>query len=156
MSQQGSGFDVSKLSTGDKVVLGGAGVFFIWTFIPVWYKFSAGVAGMVGCSVSKNGWAGLTWVAAIMSIIALAEIAIKILNVKMSLPVKRGLIHLGVAGIALLFTLLGLVSKPTLYGMSWGLFVAIVIALVWVYGAYMMYSEPEAAAPPAPPAPPAP
>jgi uncharacterized membrane protein len=156
MSQQGSGFDVSKPSTGDKVVLGGAGVFFIWTFIPVWYKFSAGVAGMVVFSDSKNGWAGLTWVAAIMSIIALAEIALKILNVKMSLPVKRGLIHLGVAGIALLFTLLGLVSKPTLYGMSWGLFVAIVIALVWVYGAYMMYSEPEAAAPPAPPAPPAP
>jgi hypothetical protein len=71
-----------------------------------------------------------------------------------------------VAAVALVCTLLGLLIKPSAFtvsaSISWGLFVGIILTLVWAYGAYMMYNAPESAsssdtmggtAPPPPPGP---
>jgi hypothetical protein len=150
---QGSSMDMSKLSTGEKIVLGGAGLYFIWTFIPVWYKFSIDLGplgNLNGGSIS--GFRGVTLLAWLLALVAIAEIVLRnMMSVNMNLPVKTGLLHLAVAGLALLFTVLGLVAKPTGFGISWGIFIALVIALVWTYGAYMMYSAPETA-PMTPPA----
>jgi hypothetical protein len=77
-------------------------------------------------------------------VVAVLEIMLRsAMSLEFELPIKSGLLHLGVAGLALLFTLLGLAAKPGGYGISWGIIVALLIALVWAYGAYMMYSEPE-------------
>jgi hypothetical protein len=152
MATPSSGFDMSKLSTGDKLVLGGAGAYFIWTFLPFWYKFDTADFGAPGLSDSINGFRGATLFAWILAVLAIIEIVVsKIAGTTMNLPMKRGAIHLGVAGLALLLTLLGLATGPSFYGISWGLFVAILIALVWAYGAYMMYSEPATTLPPPPP-----
>jgi hypothetical protein len=145
--------DMSKLTTGEKIVLGGAGAYFIWAFIPVWYKLSIdlGPLGSFG-SDNINGFRGVTLFAWILALVAIVEIVLRsMMSMDFDLPAKPGLIHLVVAGLALLLTLLGLVAKPTDYGISWGIFVAILIALVWAYGAYMMYSAPETT-PTAPPA----
>jgi uncharacterized membrane protein len=142
---QSSSMDMSKLTTGEKIVLGGAGAYFIWTFVPVWYKFSIdlGPFGNLGGG-SINGFRGVTLLAWLLALVAIVEIVLRsMMSMSFSLPAKPGLIHLGVAGIALLLTLLGLVAKPTGFGISWGIFVAVLIALVWAYGAYMMYSAPE-------------
>jgi len=168
MAQQGSsGFDMSKVSTGEKIVLGGAGIYFIWSLLPFWYSFSlpdeAEALG-VDFSDSVNGFRGFTLIAAILALVAIAEIIVrKVANMEISLPMKAGLIHLGVAGVAVICTLLGLIAKPS-YGafgvgldssLSWGYFVALILSLVWAYGGFMMYQEPETSAPPsAPPAPP--
>jgi len=159
MAQQGSsGFDMSKVSTGEKIVLGGAGIYFIWSLLPFWYSFSlpdeAEALG-VDFSDSVNGFRGFTLIAAILALVAIAEIIVrKVANMEMNLPMKAGLIHLGVAGVAVIGTLLGLIAKPS-YGafgvtvldssLAWGYFVALILSLVWAYGAFMMYQEPETA-----------
>jgi ascorbate-specific PTS system EIIC-type component UlaA len=150
-------FDMSKLTTADRILVGASGLFLIWSFVPVWYSVDFDPA--LG-SHSIGGWTGVTTVAAVMSILALAWVGMRIAGVSLNLTIKPGTVDLGLAGIALLFTLLGLVVQPALYGVSWGLIVALLLAVAWTYGGYMKYSEPEMVArPPAfggtePPAPP--
>jgi hypothetical protein len=137
---QGSNIDMSNVSTGEKIVLGGAIAYVFWTFIPVWYRADLGPFG----SSSTNGFHGVTVIAWILAVLAILEIVLRsAMSLQFDLPIKPGLLHLGAAGLALLFTLLGLIAKPSGYGISWGVFVALLISLVWAYGAYMMYSEPE-------------
>jgi hypothetical protein len=137
---QGSSIDMSKLSTGEKIVLGGAIAYVFWTFIPVWYHADLGPFG----SSNTNGFHGVTVLAWILAVLATLEIVLRgAMSLQFDLPIKSGLLHLGLAGLALLFTLLGLAAKPSGYGIGWGIFVALLIALAWAYGAYMMYSEPE-------------
>jgi hypothetical protein len=139
---QGANMSMDKVTTGEKIVLGSAGLYFIWAFIPVWYKLNTGI----------NGLGGVTLIAWLLAIVAVAEIVLRsIMGMNFNLPAKPGLIHLAVAGLALLLTLLGFVSKPTGFGISWGLIVALILALAWTYGAYMMYSAPDTT-PMAPPA----
>jgi len=136
---QGSSIDASRLSTGEKIVLGAAGAYFVWAFLPVWYKLGAG-------DDMSNGLYGMTLIAWILAIVALAEIVVRsMLSIRMQLPAKPGVIHVGVAAIALVLTVLGLVVQPSGYDPAWGLFVGIILALAWIYGAYMMYSQPEIA-----------
>lgn len=151
MAQQG--FDMSKLSTGDKLVLGGAGVYLIWIFLPFWYSCCS-FLGFTESVATVNGFRGVLIISWILALVAIIEVVVsKMMGTSMNLPMKRGVIHLGVAGLALLFTLLGLVAKTTGLTLSWGIFVGLLLALVWTYGAYMTYSEPETMAPPAPPSP---
>jgi hypothetical protein len=151
---QGASMSMDKVTTGEKIVLGSAGLYFIWAFIPVWYKFSIdlGPLGSFGVSTSINGLRGVTFIAWLLAIVAIAEIVLRsIMGMNVNLPAKPGLIHLAVAGLALLLTLLGFIAKPTGFGISWGLFVALIFAVAWTYGAYMMYSAPDTT-PMAPPA----
>ena len=148
MAQQGQSFDLSKISTANKIVGASAAVYFIWSLLPVWYSLDLGPFG----SDSASGFRGFTIIAALLALVAVAEIVVRLLGMNVNLPAKRGLVHLVIAVIAVVCTLLGLITRPSVigatYGVSWGLFVALVISLVWAYGAYMMYSEPA----PAPPA----
>lgn len=141
---QGSGLDASRLTTADKIVLGGAGIFFVWSLIPVWYRCCS-VLGFEVDVASLNGFRGVTAIAALLALVGAVEVGLrKVANVPYSLPAKAGLLHVGVAILGLVFTVLGLVSKPAGSSASWGLFIGLLLALVWAYGAYMMYSEPEA------------
>ncbi len=143
---QGASMNMDRVTTGEKIVLGGAGLYFIWAFIPVWYKLTgefAVIASFVG-NTDLNGLRSVTLLAWILSIVAIAEILLRsIFGVKYDLPAKPGLIHLAVAGLALVLTVLGFLIKPTAYGIGWGLIVALIFVLVWTYGAYMMYSAPD-------------
>lgn len=148
MAQQRPGMDLSKLSTADKLILGGAGGYFIWSFLPFWYSVSFG-EGAFGVSASFNAWRSVTLFAALLSLLALIWAGLRVAGVNLNLNVKPGIIDLGIAGLALLFTLLGLVVKYAgVAGFSWGIFVGILLALVWAYGAYMKYQEASATPPP--------
>lgn len=141
---QGSGLDASRLTTADKIVLGGAGIFFVWSLVPTWYRCCS-VLGFEVNVATVNGFRGVTAIAALLALVAAVEVVLrKMANVRYSLPAKPGLLHVGVAILGLVFTVLGLVSKPAGSSVSWGLFIGLLLALVWTYGAYMMYSEPEA------------
>jgi hypothetical protein len=135
---QSSGFDLNKLSTADKLVFGGAIAYLIWVFIPGWYSLEGFTA---------SGFRFPMVLAWLLAIVAIAELVTrKFANMNLNLPWKPGMIHL-VAGVAaLVLTLLGLLIRPggfgISFGVSWALFVGIVIAGVWAYGGYMMYSEP--------------
>jgi uncharacterized membrane protein len=148
------GFDTSRLTTADKLVLGGGGLYFLWAFFPVWYRCCDTILGQVPVG-GANGFRGVTFLAAILALLAVLEVAAtKLASVGMTLPVRRGLVHLILGVLGLLLTVLGLVARPSTLGASftlgWGIVVAVILALVWAYGAYMMYTEPaDSISPPA-------
>ena len=146
MAQRPS-FDLSRMSAADRLIAGGAGLYFIWSFLPVWYRFSLGdIFGVPGGTRYFNAWGGVTVIAAILSLLALVWVGIRIAGVALNINVKPGLIDLALGALGLLFTILGLVVKREgVAGFAWGLFVGILLALVWAYGAYMKYNEPQAA-----------
>jgi len=143
MAQQGPSFDMSKVSTADKIILGAAGAYFIWIFFPVWYS----CCSLFGASVeagSVSGFRGVLIISWILAILAVAEVVLsRMMGTELKIPGKRGQIHLALAGGALLFTLLGLVAKTTGLTLSWGIFVGLILAGVWAYGAYMLFSQPD-------------
>ena len=146
MAQQGQGFDLSKVSTAEKIILGSTIAFVIWTFLPVWYNAPDG-GGITGF----HGTLFLSW---FLALVAIVEVVVtKVIGTELKIPVQRGMLHIAIAGLALLFTLVGLVLKPSTVGVttsvSWGFFVGLALNLVWAYGAYMLYSEP--ASTPSPP-----
>jgi hypothetical protein len=134
--------NLGALGPADRIILGGAGAFFIWSFIPVWYKFS-----VANASSSISAWHGITTFAAIIAVLALlwtgARLAGATTNVRLNFPMAY--IDLTLAGLGLLFTLLGLFIRPSIIvltsGLQWGYFVGLVLAVVWAYGAYMRYQE---------------
>ena len=151
MDQSKQGFDLSKLSSADKIVGGAAILYFIWVFIPGWYS----CCSLLGLSVSAgsvNGFRGVLIISWLLSIVAVAEIVVtKMLGTAMNLPAKRGMVHLVIGGAALLFTVIGLFAKSTGLTLSWGIFVGLILAAAWTYGGFMMNNEPEGAGPPMPP-----
>jgi hypothetical protein len=149
VDQPKQGFDMAKLEMGDKLVMGGAALYFIWIFMPAWYKFSVS-SDYIGFhySSSINGFRGFLIIAWLLSIVAIAEVVVtKMADAGDKLPAPRGLTHLIVAGVALFFTLLGLLVKPTFFGVSWGIFVGLVFSLVWTWGAFQIYQASQGAAP---------
>lgn len=154
MAQQGQGFDLSKVSTADKIILGGTIGFVIWTFLPVWYSCCTAL-GVTLASEGRNGFRSTVIISWFLALVAIVEIVlVKMMGTELKMPVARGLLHMAIAGVALLFTLLGLVAKPSTLGvsnsLSWGIFVGLALNLVWAYGAYMLYSEPVSTTPPPP------
>ena len=142
------GFDMSKLENGDKLVVLGAALYFIWVFIPVRYKCCSvfGFSANVG---SVSGFRGVLIISWILSIVAIVEVAItKGAGQGDKLPAPRGPTHLGVAAAALIFTLLGLVAKTTGLTLSWGIFVGLIFNLVWLWGAYQIYTATQTSTPP--------
>ena len=158
MSQSG-GFDMSKMSSAEKIVAGAALGYFIWIFLPVWYSCCEAFGATADLG-SENGFRGVLIISWLLAIVAVAEVVVHAMGTAIDLPMKRGQLHLIVAGAALVFTLLGLVARSTGLTVSWGFFVGILLTLVWTYGAYMMYNAPEEAttgdvlggSPPPPPA----
>lgn len=143
MAQQGPSFDMSKVTTADKIILGGAIAYLIWVFLPFWYSCCSffGQSADLG---SVSGFRGVIIIAWILAVLAIGEIVIaRMMGTELKIPGKRGTLHLGLAGGALVFTLLGMVAKTTGLTLSWGIFVGIVLAGVWTYGAYMLFSAPE-------------
>lgn len=136
MAASGSGLDRSALETADRIVLGTAGFFAVWSIVPVWFTCCAG-AGF-------NGFRGVMIVSWLLSIAAVAEIVLtRLMDTNLDLPAARGTVHLVTAGAAGAFALLGIVAKPSGLSLSWGAIVGMLAALAWIYGAYMMYSQPD-------------
>jgi hypothetical protein len=136
------------LTTGERITVVGAALFFLSTFVFNWYTISSPLAP--GVSVSVEGRTGMTWIAILLAIVAVIEIlARKFGNLKLS-P-KPGSLHLGFGAVGFLITLLRLFVRPSApagidVGLAFGIFISLILAAVWAYGSYMMYSQPPAAA----------
>lgn len=141
MAASGSGLDMTKLDTADRIVLGASGLYVVWTFVPVWYTCCAADAASI------SGFRGVLIIPWLLSIAAIAEIVLtKLTSTRVDLPIARGMLHLGVAGVAALFVLVGLVARGTGLAVSWGYALGLLTAVAWAYGAYMMYVQPAEAA----------
>jgi len=164
---ESKGFDMSKMSMGEKLVGGAALAYLIWVFIPTWYSccevagFGAVQAGGV------NGFRGFMILAWLVALATVAEIALTNFGtMNLKLPMPRGQLHMIGGAIAVVSTILGLLIKPSAFevsaSLSWGIFVGLIIAAIWAYGGLTLKGQSDAAgAPPMdlggpPPAPPAP
>lgn len=143
--------DLSKLSTSDKVIGIGAIVAIIATFLP-WYGWSStDLFGVGGVSVSANLWdssGGMAFLILAAGAVALAVLVLRMLDVfdLSDQGIPEGLVMLGAAGVAALFTLIRLASVPggagiVGVGRSWGLWVGLVAAAIFVVGAVMKFQE---------------
>lgn len=132
-----SGFDMSKMSTAEKLLAGGSVLLLIDSFFP-WQSF--GVAGII--SVSANMWGGSGgWAGVIAGLLAIALIVVGVLSMTgamanmnmgtMSADKLTGFLGLGVAGFGLLKFLIVLFND-----VGWAAFVGLVLLVAIGYGAW--------------------
>ena len=151
------GMDMSKLSTAHKIVGGSTVVFIILTFLPYWWRactsdFVGDIpgAGAIGGVIPDQcaGVSGFRFpviIAFILAVLALVGVIMTAMDKRMELQITPGQVQLGLGIGGLVFTLLGLVIKPGALGFSlpasWGLYVGIVVALIWAYGGFLWNKE---------------
>lgn len=143
--------DLSKLSTSDKIIGVGALISVIATFLP-WYGWSsADFLGVGGGSINASLWdtsGGMAFIIMAAGLVAIAVIVLRMMEIfdLSDQGVPEGVAMLAVSGLAALFTLIRLLSIPGGAGIigvgrSWGLWVGLIGAAVFVAGGVMRFQE---------------
>ena len=141
-----SGIDMSKLSTGDMITGGGAIAYLLSVFIFSWYT-------VMGQGFSDR--TGLVLLAILAALAAIVEIGIRVFAGNTLIPNYKQ-VHMGLAIGAVIITALKVVMKPggglfgSVVGLGFGIFVSLVLAVVWAFGAITMKGE-SSSKPAAPP-----
>jgi hypothetical protein len=148
---QKPGFDMSKVSTADKILVVGGLLFFLDTLLFHWQGACAdtGVFGKFCVGVSAwSGSAAFLGVLAGLCAIALAIwIVIGLLGVSLGAGIPVGQITLGLAAATVVFGLLKFLFSAFNSGQI-GAWIGIVLILALAYGAYMKWQETQTTAPP--------
>lgn len=144
MAQQGQSFDMSKMTTATKIMLGGGILLLIDSFL-AWQKACAGIEGVAEFCVSASMWGGdgaifgviaglLTIAVIVWEVLALAGT-----NLSVGMPASKLSAYLGfgVVGFTVLKFIFALTESP-----SFGAFVGLILALAVGYGAWMRFQEP--------------
>jgi hypothetical protein len=154
MAQRPS-FDITKLSTAAKILLG-AGILYFIDLLLAWNRKC--ISGF-GCG-TLTGWHGIGVLCGILVIALLAWEGALVAGVRMNIgTVQPGLVSAGIAGLLLLFTILRVLIKPSVVTISVPVFIfgwiGLILSLVIAYGGYMRYVEPAPSSmtPPPPPSP---
>jgi hypothetical protein len=144
-----SGFDMSKMSTAEKLLAGGSFLLLIDSFL-AWQKNCADLGDLgdlVGqsnvCVGTLNAWQGSGGIfGVLMGLLAIALVVAGVLSVTgsmasmnmgtMSADKLVGFLGLGVAGFGLLKFIFVLTESPT-----WGAFVGLVLLVAIGYGAWL-------------------
>jgi hypothetical protein len=141
-----SGFDMSKMSTAEKLLAGGSILLLIDSFLP-WQRVCIDLGGLEdlvgggGCG-SISMWSGSGGFAGIIAgLLAIALVVVGVLSMtgsassmnmgSMSMDKLLGFLGLGVAGFGLLKFLLVLTNAP-----GWAAFVGLVLLVAIGYGAW--------------------
>ena len=137
-----SGFDMSKMSTAEKLLAGGSVLLLIDSFFP-WQSYDlGGLEDLIGRGISFNMWQGSGSLFGILAgLLAIALIVVGVLSMTGSMasmnmgtmsPDKlSGFLGLGVAGFGLLKFILALTNSP-----GWAAFVGLVLLVAIGYGAW--------------------
>ena len=137
-----SGFDMSKMSTAEKLLAGGSVLLLIDSFFP-WQSYDlGGLEDLIGRGISFNMWQGsgsvfgiLAGLLAIMLVVAgvlSMTDAMRNVNMGSMSPDKTiGFLGLAVAGFGLLKFILALTNSP-----GWAAFVGLVLLVAIGYGAW--------------------
>ena len=139
-----SGFDISKMSTAEKLMAGGSILLLLDSFLP-WQKFCADLGAIGGgnlCVGSVSAWQGSGGIfGVLMGLGAIAMIVLGVLSMTgsmasmnmgaMSVDKLLGFLGLGTAGFGLLKFIFVLTESP-----AWGAFVGLVLLVAVGYGAW--------------------
>ena len=138
-----SGFDMSKMSTAEKLLAGGSILLLIDSFLP-WQKFCADLGALGGnvCVGTVSAWQGSGSIfGVLMGLGAIALIVLGVLSMtgsassmnmgSMSTDKLLGFLGLGVAAFGLLKFIFVLTNSP-----GWAAFVGLVLLVAIAYGAW--------------------
>ena len=142
-----SGFDISKMSTAEKLLAGGSILLLIDSFLP-WQKFCADfgdlgdLLGQNSVCGSVNAWTGSGGIfGVLMGLLAIAAIVVGVLSMtgsmanmntgSMSADKITGFLGIGIAAFGLLKFIFVLTESP-----AWGAFVGLVLLVAIAYGAW--------------------
>lgn len=148
---QPSGFDLSKMSTASKILLGAGVLYLIFLFLP-WQSVDVGLG--VG-TVSASGMEGIGIINLLLAIALIAWEGMAIAGVDIKAP--RALVSAGLAGGIVVFTILKIIVDSEFIAIfAW---LGLVLAAAIGYGGWMRWQEHQAAGggmggggmPPAPP-----
>ena len=146
----GSGFDVSKMSTAERMLAGGSILLLLVSFLP-WQSYCVGdILGDLGgiedliedqCATFTMWDGNGQWAGTITGLLAIALVVVGVLSMTgsmnsvnlgtMSIDQLVGYLGLGVAGFGLLKFLLVLTNEVT-----WGAFLGLVLLIAIGYGAW--------------------
>jgi hypothetical protein len=129
-------FDMKRLSTLDRAIVGGAGVAFIAGFLP-WWGYSGPLsnysASVSGWSAGFSAWAGtlLLTLAGVYVLLRRSEVSLP------SLPVGPAVVAAGAAGLGLLLVVLRWLTLPRVHGglagsigAKYGIYIALIAGIV--------------------------
>ena len=141
-------FDVSKLSTADKILLGGSLVLLIDSFLP-WQRVCVKFLGVGGC-VSASAWGGSgSFVGVLMGLLAIVLLVgegLMIAGVAMPPALDARMVLTGVAGGTVLFGLIKFLIVVGNHG-GFGAWIGLILLIVLAYGAWMKFQEAAATGP---------
>jgi hypothetical protein len=137
MSQSG-GFDLSKLSTASKILLGAGIVYLIVLFLP-WQSVDLGLG--LG-SVNASGMEGIGIINLLLAIALLAWEGMAVAGVDIKAP--RALVSAGIAGGIVVFTILKIIVDSEFIAIfAW---IGLILAVAIGYGGWMRWQEHQAGA----------
>ena len=154
--EKSGGFDMSKMSMADKIVLGGGILLLLDSFLS-WQKVCVsfdGVAGLGDVCGKANAWGGNGgFFGLLMGIALIVLVGWEIMqitgsagNVKVPVSASKATAYLGfgAAALGLLKFILAVTNHGALFA-----YVGLILILGVAYGSWMKFQEPEGAAPPA-------
>ena len=150
MSQRPS-FDVSKLSTPDKILGGGALLLFIDSFL-AWQRVCVdfGALGLAKVCASANAWGGnggfFGTLMAIFALLLVVGMALTLAGVAMPQGVPVPTVMAALTGGTVLFGLIKFLIAVTKQG-SFGAYLGLILILAVAYGGYMKMQEGKASPP---------
>lgn len=144
MGTERQGFDMSRLTMGQKGLLLAGGLLFIDLFLP-WQKVGP---------FSATGWSGVGVVLGILVIALLLWEGALVSGVAVNVTFPPALVSAGLGAAIVLFTLIKVLVDNEAF--SFGGWIGIILALALAYASWVRYQESQAtrAGPPPPPPPP--
>jgi hypothetical protein len=142
MAQSSSGFDMSKMSMGSKILLGSGVLLLILSFF-AWQEVC--VADLI--CVSENMWSGsgsvfgLLGGLALVALIVWEGLQVAGTDIDTGQPASKISAYLGfaAAGLVILKFIFAVTNEP-----AFGAFIGLILALGVAYGAWMRFQEPAA------------
>jgi len=142
------GFDLSRMSTASKILLGGTILYLIVSFLP-WNRVCIPGGGLIAdICPSANLWSGVGIIAALLAIVILIMEILTVANVEVNIgdARSRSMIEAALAGGVLLFTILKIIiDNDALYFWAW---IGLILALAIGYGGYLRWTEAKVMTPP--------
>lgn len=132
---QAKGFDISKMSTASKILMGGGILYVIDAFLP-WQRVDLGPLG----SASQSGASGLGVLNLLLAIALVAWEGIAVAGVDIKAP--KALVSAALAAGIVIFTILKIiVDSEFLFIFAW---IGLILALAIGYGGWMRWQEHQA------------
>ncbi len=141
MSQERSGFDISKVTTASRILLIAGVLYFINLFLQ-WNRVCVTIPLLGTQCAGVSGWHGLGVMNGILviAIIAMEAVILANVNVDIATPALRSRADAGIAWALLALTIIKVALVDNEF-LSWPAWVGIILAVVIAYGGWMRWQE---------------